>query len=45
MKLISCLFLVVLLAGSNFAKEESKDKVDVGTVIGIDLGKFLVDLA
>lgn len=37
------LAFVVCSAIQGFAaKEESKDKVDVGTVIGIDLGKFLV---
>ena len=37
-------FLFILLVGlisTSIAKEESKDKQDVGTVIGIDLGMLM----
>lgn len=38
MKGTVALFILGLVAASAIAKEEKKDKEDIGTVIGIDLG-------
>lgn len=38
-RLLFFLFVAITIADS-FCKEDSKDKPDVGTVIGIDLGMY-----